>query len=52
MKNRMKEPRLTAEFCARDAEHRRLLGERIAYHERKLEKERASDQRQGPSVSD
>jgi hypothetical protein len=43
MENRKKKPRLSAEFWARDAEHRRLLAERIAYHERKLEEER--DQR-------
>jgi hypothetical protein len=43
MKNRKKKPRLSPEFWARDAEHRRLLAGRIAYHERKLADER--DQR-------
>jgi hypothetical protein len=33
---------LTREFWVRDAEHRRQLAERIAYHERKLKEEQAA----------
>ena len=46
MKKR-KKTKLTAEFWARDAEHRRLLAERIAYHQRKLDEERAAQAEPG-----
>lgn len=38
---RKKKSRLTREFWERDRANMRLLAERIAYHERKLEQERA-----------
>ena len=34
--------KLDAEFWRKDAEHRRLLEERIAYHKVKIEEERAA----------
>lgn len=37
-----KRTKLTPEFWERDAEDKRKLAERIAYHERKLEEERAA----------
>jgi hypothetical protein len=37
-----KKKKLTAEFWRRDAEGKRQLEERIAYHEAKLAEERAS----------
>ena len=37
--------KLTAEFWRQDAEDRRKLEERIAYHERKLAEERAAEAR-------
>ncbi len=40
-----KKPQLTAEFWKRDAEHRQLLRERIAYHEAKLKEARANPAR-------
>jgi hypothetical protein len=35
-----KKPKLDAEFWRRDAENRRYMAERIAYHDAKLKEER------------
>jgi hypothetical protein len=40
MKKRKRTKKLSAEFWARDAEHRRLLAEQVAAIERRLEEER------------
>jgi hypothetical protein len=40
-----KKNKLTAEFWAEDEKHKRKLEERIAYHTRKLEEERAARER-------
>ena len=37
----MKKKKLDAEFWKRDAEHQKLLEQRIAYHKAKLQQERA-----------
>lgn len=41
----MKRKKLTADFWRKDAEMKRLLEERIAYHKAKLAEERAADQK-------
>jgi hypothetical protein len=44
-----KKGKLTREFWERDAEGKRQLEERIAYHKQKLEEERAARARTEPS---
>jgi len=41
-----KPKKLTREFWEQDAEERRHMAERIAYHERKLEEEKAKREKQ------
>jgi hypothetical protein len=42
MKKKKRTKKLSAEFWARDAEHRRLLAEHVAAIERRLEAERSA----------
>ena len=45
MKKKKKSTKLTREFWERDAEGKRKLAERIAYHERRLEEARQERER-------